>query len=153
MALSLRDFFSLHVQSAIRDLLLTWAMTKAPNVRVVASLFIIVFQVWFISRPTGLSLNFAKIGMIVRDAKERMKELSTGTPQDWEVATFFYSIDHVVLEQSIHQCLFDYRYDEKKELFKLSVHKALEIIKQKMDLTPDFLDEFFLFRLITILAN
>ncbi len=82
--------------------------------------------VYILSNPS--MPNIVKIGSTERTIKERISELSsvTGLPTPFEVEYYLLVEDPIYFEKYIHEELKDYRVNEKREFFKISVDDVIK---------------------------
>lgn len=76
--------------------------------------------------------HLIKIGLTTREPEERAKELSrkTSVPSEFVVAYQKHVHDCSAVETIIHKYLDQYRTNERREFFKISVEKAISVIER-----------------------
>ena len=74
--------------------------------------------------------GLVKIGKTTRTAKNRAREISVGTgvPSEFEVAYEQEFSDCDKAEKIIHSRLKDYRHNQGREFFRLSVKEAIQVV-------------------------
>lgn len=81
--------------------------------------------VYFLSNP--IMPGVIKIGFTTGTIEERIRQLSTtGVPLSFEVAAMFKVNDPQGCEKEIHDCLAEYRINNGREFFKISLKESLE---------------------------
>jgi hypothetical protein len=82
--------------------------------------------VYLLSNPS--MPNIVKIGSTERTIKERISELSsvTSLPTPFVVEYYLLVEDPIYFEKNIHEELKDYRVNEKREFFQISVEEAVK---------------------------
>jgi hypothetical protein len=92
--------------------------------------------VYLLSNPS--MPNIVKIGSTERTIKERISELSsvTSLPTPFVVEYYLLVEDPICFEKNIHEELKEYRVNEKREFFQISVE---EVIKKLHKLRSDSL--------------
>lgn len=79
----------------------------------------------------SLEKDLLKIGRTTRKPEERASELcTTGVPAQFYVAYDEEVEDCHLAESLLHQKLANYRYDQRREFFKLPLKTAIEIVRQ-----------------------
>lgn len=83
------------------------------------------------SNPAFLS-NLLKIGITCEDLDTRFEQLSkpTGVPDEFRLVYSCEVSDVLKAESRIHLLLRDYRYNPRKEFFKISKHKAISVLER-----------------------
>lgn len=108
--------------------------------------------VYILSNPS--MPNIVKIGSTERTIKERISELSsvTSLPTPFEVEYYLLVEDPIYFEKYIHEELKDYRVNEKREFFKISVEDAIKklhkfrsdsLALEMQDWDEEAVDDFF----------
>ncbi len=79
----------------------------------------------------SLEKDLLKIGRTTRKPDERASELcTTGVPARFYVAYEEEVEDCLLAESLLHQQLASYRYDQRKEFFKLPLKTAIDIVRR-----------------------
>ena len=75
--------------------------------------------------------DMVKIGMTVREVEERAKEISgaTGVPTPFKLEYIFRCSNGMELESEIHRHLKEFRPNNQREFFDISLDKAMEAVK------------------------
>ncbi len=86
----------------------------------------------------SLEKDLLKIGRTTRKPDARASELcTTGVPARFHVAYEEEVEDCLLAESLLHQQLARYRYDQRREFFKLPLKAAIEIVRQVIASMPD----------------
>jgi len=75
--------------------------------------------------------HLVKVGQTTRDPSQRAREIGgTGVPVDFAVAYEERVQDCVEVERQVHRALAPYRYNPKREFFRLPLKDAIETVRQ-----------------------
>ncbi len=90
-----------------------------------------LYTVGFVYVLTNPSMQgIVKIGLTSRLPEDRAKDLyTTGVPEAFEVAYRTTTSYPQAVERRVHQLLDDYRTDQKREFFRVSVNKAIDAVR------------------------
>ncbi len=85
----------------------------------------------------SLEKDLLKIGRTARKPEERASELcTTGVPVRFHVAYEEEVEDSFLAESILHQQLTNYRYDKRREFFRLPLKSAIEIVRKVVASMP-----------------
>jgi hypothetical protein len=87
--------------------------------------------VYIISNPSMPGL--IKVGFTKNQLSQRLTELwSSGVSEPFILEAFVETDEPNKLEKQSHKVLSEYRYNDKREFFKISVNEALEILTKEI---------------------
>lgn len=82
--------------------------------------------------------GFLRIGCTERSLSERVKELSvtSGVPTPFHLEASYFSENYLLDEEEIHKTLSGFRVKSKKDFFKISLEKAIQLISDNINIIP-----------------
>lgn len=88
--------------------------------------------------------NLVKIGFSKRDVEGRVKELnsSTSLPLPFQIEAIFLSENPEFDENDIHNEFQEFRVNQQREFFKLSIEEATDRVTKFLDQNPYFISKY-----------